>query len=58
MGRTNDFVMLPAATVSVFPVTVYVPFLAVAVSERFTFLFEITEPVKKFAHPEFSWYGD
>ncbi|CCK02872.1 hypothetical protein BN129_1441 [Cronobacter sakazakii 701] len=50
VGGADNFVMLPALTVTLFPVPVRIQKLSMPIGKGFAFLFEIAEPVQEFTH--------
>ncbi|MNZ44391.1 hypothetical protein D3C78_620220 [compost metagenome] len=50
VGRTHDFVELPALAITVFPVAVGVIHLPVPVGESLAFLFEVAKAIQQFTH--------
>ncbi|CCJ84870.1 hypothetical protein BN133_1247 [Cronobacter dublinensis 582] len=50
VGGADNFVMLPALTVTLFPVPVRFQQLSMPIGKGFAFLFEIAEPVQEFTH--------
>ncbi|MND60710.1 hypothetical protein D3C80_519460 [compost metagenome] len=50
VGRTHDFVELPALAIAVFPVAVGVIHLPVPVGESLAFLFEVAKAIQQFTH--------
>jgi hypothetical protein len=50
VSGANHFVVLPTLTITFFPITVGIEQLAMSIGKSFALLFEVTKPVKKFAH--------
>jgi hypothetical protein len=54
MGRTDNFVMLPAASIAILPISVGLKRLTMVICKRVAQLLEIKEPIKKLTHTTYS----
>jgi hypothetical protein len=50
VSGTNHFIVLPPLAITFFPITIGIEQLAMSIGKSFALLFEVTKPVKKFAH--------